>query len=698
MRRRLPHLCAALGAALACAAADASAAGAAGWVLPATTLAPVANGPSGAVVAADPAGDAVAAWTGDNGLGVQSLLAVTRPAGGAWSAPVTLAADVGVDAPSVTLDATGKATVVWVQSLSGAPFAARATRGDAASGVWAAAQDLPAVPGDVADPLTQVRADAAGTVFAAWVEHDPNTGIASVRGAVAASGAGSWSAPTTLSDPGDASVAFARPQIAPDASDGALVGWTAQRLASPFDYAIQTRQRSGSGWTAGPADLISSSDALSPLRLVGADGGDAAATWFQGAPATLWGALRTSGSWTVDHVSADVAPACVPLQGLGADAGGGATVAWRPASTDGLDSVRLTAGGWEPRTTVFASRTESAEDVAVDRGTVVLVAHDVGTNADSVLASRRAGAGWSAPALLASAAAGASLGGLDLAADTGGNALASWSATDGLGAKSVAAAAFQATGPQLGDVSVPATGTAGDVLAFSAGARSAFATVAQTTWDFGDGSPVATGAGVSHAYAQAGDYTVTVAAVDSVGNTTQATRQVSVAAPQTRSPPDTAPPGTSPPATGQPRATPRPIPTPGALVRPRIGGARNGVLVLGRGVGTLKLIVRNPNRTTLHGSATLVRPRSGRRPALTLASRRTVRFAASRRTTLTLTLSDAALRALQRATGHRLPVRLTLRLRAADGRGVTVTLAATLDATARFTSTGARPPAARMAC
>ena len=668
---------------------------AAGWVLPATPLAPAANGPSGAVVAVDPAGDAVAAWTDDDGAGTQSLLVATRPAGRPWSTPEPVARRMSVDAPSVAIDAAGNATVVWVDSADGSAFAAHAARHAAVGGGWSAPHDF--APVGSADPLTQLRADASGGVVAAWVEHDSGSGVAFVRAAVAGA-AGIWDAPATVSDPLDASVAFGRPQIAPDASGGAVVGWTAQRLDAPFDFALQTSAHGSGGWSA-PADLLSTDETLSPLRLVGAGGGDAAATWFQGSPARLWGAWRGGGAWTVDHVSDDVAPACMPLQALGPDDGDGATVAWKAQSSDGLESVQLTAGGWEPQATVFASPTESAEDAAIDRGTVVFVAHDAGSGADSVLASRRGtGGGWSAPALLDDADAGASVGGVDVATDAAGDALASWTATDALGAKSVAAAAFQAAGPQLSSVSVPTSGTTGKQLAVSATATSTFATVAQTTWDFGDGSPLATGASADHVYAQAGDYTVTVTATDSVGNATQARRQVSVArSPET--PPSTTPPGggtppggTTPPDGGTPAPTP-----PAALVRPRIGGPRDGVLVLARGSRTLKLTIRNLNAVKLSGAATLLRPRSGR-SALTLASRRRLAFAGGSRTTLSLRLTDQALRALRRASGHRLPVRFALRLRAADRRLVTATLTATLDGAARFAAQTPRTPTARTAC
>jgi hypothetical protein len=696
MRRRIMQWGAAVALALALPAAGTVAtAGAAGW-LPATPPAPTANGPSGATVAVNAVGDAAAAWTGDDGAGVQSLLVATRPAGGPWSVPTPVAQQPVVDAPAVAIDDAGNVTVVWIEQLaagSGSVAYARSARRDALSGAWSPPRfftDQPQSPGGNALPFTQVRTDAAGDVVATWLED--TSGIAIVHAAIE-DAAGAWTQQRSLSDPGDAIALDARPQIAPDASGGALVGWSAQGIADPSQYAVQTSHYLGNGSWSAPADLVTTSgEAISPLRLVGTDGDDVAATWFQGTPATLWGALRTGGTWTVDDVSTDVAPACEPLQALGADPGGGATVVWKAQSSDGLDSVRLTAGGWEPRVPAFAGRTESAEDAAIDGGTVVLVAHDAATNADSLLATRREdGDGWSAPALLDGASAAAGLSGVDVAGDAAGDALASWTATDALGAKSIAAAAFQAAGPQLTAVSVPAGGAPGEQLAFSVAARSAFATVAGTSWDFGDGAPSIVGDAVSHAYAQAGDYTVTITSVDGVGNVTTTRRQVTIAAPAT--PPLTPPPPTTttqpPPGGGTTQ--------PPALLRPRIGGAPGGVLVLARGSRTLRLTVRNLDAVALRGAVTLVRPRGRGRAALTLASRHGVAFAASRRTTLTLRLNDRALRTLGAASGHRLRVRLSLRLRAADGRLVTAALAATLDGAAVFAGR-ARIPTARMAC
>jgi len=604
MRRHASHACARLAAVavLLLALAGPAPASAAGWV-DATPPANAANGPSGAAVALDPAGDAIAAWTDDDGAGTQALKVARRPAGGSWDAPQALVRRAHVDAPAVALDAAGNATVVWIDSADGVTFAAHAARRDAPSGAWSAPHDF--APAGPADPQTQVRADASGNVVAAWLEHDGSSGVAFVRAAVWSAGA--WSAPATLSQPGQTWVAGGPPQIAPDAAGGALVAWTAQRLAAPFAYLVQTATWLGGGTWSAPGTLLpDTGDAVSPLHLVGLDGGDVAASWTEGSGPELMGAYRQgAGAWNVDPLSADVAPACVPLQALGADAGGGATVVWKAATTSGLEAARLTAGGPQADGTVFASATQTAEEAAIDRGTVVLVAHDAGSDTDSALATRRGSGGWSAPALLQAAGAGTLLTGPRLASDAGGDRLATWIATDPLGAKTVSAASFRPDAPPPPD-----------------------------------------------------------------GGT---------------------PPAAPPPAQGP--SAPDIFGTHGTLLHPLLGGARGGVLALARGARTLRLALRNPNRVPLHGRATLTRPRAGRRPALALASRRGLVLAPRRRTTVTLRLSDAALRALRAAPGHRLSATLTLRLRAADGRRVTARYALAVDAARRF---GA--PTARSAC
>lgn len=74
------------------------------WLAPVDLSASEANA-SGARVAVNPRGDAVAVWSA--GV-VQSAV---RVAGGAWQPPVDLSAPDGV--PHVAIDARGNAIAVW---------------------------------------------------------------------------------------------------------------------------------------------------------------------------------------------------------------------------------------------------------------------------------------------------------------------------------------------------------------------------------------------------------------------------------------------------------------------------------------------------------------------------------------------------------------------------------------------------------
>ena len=80
----------------------------------------------------------------------------------------------------------------------------------------------------------------------------------------------------------------------------------------------------------------------------------------------------------------------------------------------------------------------------------------------------------------------------------------------------------------FGDIAVPATATAGQAVALSAPATDALSGAATVRWDFGDGSQ-ASGANVSHVFANAGTTTVTITATDTASNTATATRTITIA-------------------------------------------------------------------------------------------------------------------------------------------------------------------------
>ncbi|WP_309894624.1 Ig-like domain-containing protein [Archangium sp.] len=83
--------------------------------------------------------------------------------------------------------------------------------------------------------------------------------------------------------------------------------------------------------------------------------------------------------------------------------------------------------------------------------------------------------------------------------------------------------------PVLVPLDVPATAEEAKPLTFQASASDrGTADTLSYSWNFGDGSPVVTGAKVTHAYADDGDYTVTVTVKDDAQASTQASRPVKV--------------------------------------------------------------------------------------------------------------------------------------------------------------------------
>jgi hypothetical protein len=87
---------------------------------------------------------------------------------------------------------------------------------------------------------------------------------------------------------------------------------------------------------------------------------------------------------------------------------------------------------------------------------------------------------------------------------------------------------FDATPPAIISASIPSTATAGVPVPFSATAADFWGPVT-VSWTFGDGS-AATGGSVTHAFASAGTFTVTVTAADAAGNTVARSGSVVVSA------------------------------------------------------------------------------------------------------------------------------------------------------------------------
>ncbi len=148
-------------------------------------------------LAMNPAGDAVVAWSRGDGAGNRVIQAAVRPAGGAFSAPKTLATDPVISGtnpqPSVAIDAGGRIAVA-VQHADGGHFRIVMLRGTAATGLGGV--ETVATPGDTDSLEPSVTYADDHTLLVAYRQYPLNLQVSrAVDG-------GSFGAPELVSSSG----------------------------------------------------------------------------------------------------------------------------------------------------------------------------------------------------------------------------------------------------------------------------------------------------------------------------------------------------------------------------------------------------------------------------------------------------------------------------------------------------------------
>jgi len=463
-----------------------------------------------------PGGGAVALW---QRAGVPQSAAMA--ADGSWGAPVDLSGS-GSEYAAIAIGPSGEVLAAWTRWIGSSPRVEAAAR--AADGTWGAPVALSAGGRHAFDP--RVAVDPSGRAVVVW---NDTAGSDSYRVRAASRSAdGAWGPPEALSaDGGNAYM----PRVALDASGRALAVWERHDGSG---YRAQAATRDADGAWGAPA-TISGADALYDVHLAAAPSGAAVVLW------TVWDGARRirAASRTADGVWGPAATISEPggsaVEPVVAIApSGAATAAWRRP-----------AGGVQ----------------------VVEVAHRSPEGSWSAPEARSAGARYGAQPAVALDGEGAVA--VAWAEGDTFNSMFEW-LSDG----AIRTATFDAAGPLVGSLTVPATATAGEPVALSASAGDAWSAMGAIAWDLGDGAS-ATGASVTHAYAVPGSYTVTVRAEDALGNATTAVRTITVAA----APPP--PPSVPGPPAPTPRARPTPA-TPGpAISAPGTLRVRDGRVTLG---------------------------------------------------------------------------------------------------------------------
>jgi hypothetical protein len=255
-----------------------------------------------AQIGLDQAGNAVAMWSHRaTSASVPTLLSASRPAGGAWTAPVSVYTSSVISLPRLSVSPSGAAAAVWAEPMAGATtsYAVRASYRPAGS-TWGAAETV----ATQTTPVAYLRSTVDGNGQAAVVWNNGYSVQLAQRNAA-------WSSPETLlSAPGrvyagTGPYAAYGPSIASDGLGNVLVTWleidvlaSAKSIEAELIPAAATR--SHASWPTGagvePSVSLSPDGSLGMLAWLDEDDSNTYAVGFT--PGAGWGQplLMSSGA------------------------------------------------------------------------------------------------------------------------------------------------------------------------------------------------------------------------------------------------------------------------------------------------------------------------------------------------------------------------------------------------------------------
>jgi hypothetical protein len=247
------------------------------WSAPVTLSAPrkAARSPQ---IALDPEGGATLVWEEEHSGAIESA---TRSAGGSWSAPVILSAP-GVRGawPQVAVDSQGNATAVWAGDVfRGRPQSSRiqsATR--PAGGGWSAPVSI-SQPGHRHVQLPQIAVSPQGEATAIWQRS--NGSYLVVQGATRPTGGG-WSKPVDITTgPGRGGQ---HQQLVVDSWGNATAIWEGYDTRRPGPhFAIQAAKHPPGGAWSRPTDISRWTQGLGEPQIAVDPQGRSTAIWAIGA-------------------------------------------------------------------------------------------------------------------------------------------------------------------------------------------------------------------------------------------------------------------------------------------------------------------------------------------------------------------------------------------------------------------------------
>jgi hypothetical protein len=325
-----------------------------------------------------------------------------------------------------------------------------------------------------------------------------------------------------------------RPTVALDPAGDAVVVW-AHTVGNPVTgFQIQSAARPAGGAWGPPQDVSVQSVNADLTPQIGLDAtGNAIAVWrrFNGSQRIIQSSRRPAGGvWSMPQDLSALGQNATEEQ-VAVDPAGNAIAVWK-RSNGTNDIVQaasrpVASGVWQlPQDLSAIGQNASAPQIALNAaGTAAAVWYRfTGTEYAVQSAVRSAAGAWGATKDLS--AVGQSSYEAQVAIDPAGNAVAAWHrfTPD----KAVLAAGYDAAGPVLAGLSIPATGVAGRPVRFAVSPFDVWSALAGSpSWTFGDGAG-AGGAHVSHTYRRAGSYSVGLSQTDSRSNSTFTSRVIRI--------------------------------------------------------------------------------------------------------------------------------------------------------------------------
>ena len=476
---------------------------------------PLGSGGEQMDVAMGAHGDVAMAWASFV-TGKPTIQIVTRPPGGGYSAPLTISPSGSESkSPVVAVDGAGEALAAWPAAGSNYIIEAATVSGATVS----TPQKLSAPGENAISPA--VAMDERGDAIVAWARENGSERVVQA----AFRPAGGHFGPT-VSLPTKSGNAM-HPEVAIDAAGDATVVW--ERFDGAEEIVEAATRSAASGAFSAPTELASSSgDPVEPSVAMNA-AGDTAVAWVSpGVQKVIQAAVRPAGG-SFDkpaNLTGEVPAASQPQVAL--DGQGEPTVVWTGNFVVEYATGTRAGAFSTPKGLAFEAWYPSiAEDAAGD--TLVGYATLIGLDADAVFRPAGGAFGVSRQVSPVGQIVGGGASTINVAMSDDGDGAFGFVA-QGESAVTAEVGLLDSAGVAPGDVSIPASATAGSPVSFSAAPVDAIFPQPAVTWAFGDAT-TASGDTVTHTFADPGTYSVSVTAEAAPGDSATRTATITVVAP-----------------------------------------------------------------------------------------------------------------------------------------------------------------------